>query len=146
MTVQPMNFERYLERLYIGNPDTIGWKRHHPCESSAVHKNMVYDKQSKFDSLLSDSRTSYDTLAQKRWVVNLSSRELMIYQRSVLEKGLNFAPTPKVISVNRIVASIESALSRIGEAREVEQARMKITNLLILRKAKLPATNLCPKQ
>ena len=57
---------------------------------------------------------------------------------------MNFAPAPKTISVPKIVTCVENSLRRIGETREVEQARMKITNLI--RKAKLPVPNLCPEQ
>ena len=47
------------------------------------------------------------------WVLNLSSKELDEAQTRVLEKGLAFAPTPKLIPAKGIVAEVEAVLRKV---------------------------------
>ena len=48
--------------------------------------------------------------AMSRWVVNLSDYELSPSQQAVLEKGLNFSPSPKVIPNVDIIAAVGPVL------------------------------------
>ena len=58
----------------------------------------------------------------------------------VLEKGLNYAVTPKIIPTQEILASCEKGLRNVREQADVELARTKITQTL--RHAKVPRLNL----
>ena len=63
---------------------------------------------------------------------NLSSHNLTEAEEKVLERGMNFAPTPKRIPKMDIVASVEAALlsQRTLKPEKAEQARATVTNLL----------------
>ena len=54
-------------------------------------------QKSKFDTLLGRRTSRNPPTPPSRWVVNLSSTELTEPQKSVLAKGLNFAPAPRSI-------------------------------------------------
>ena len=45
-----------------------------------------------------------------RWVINLSSKNLNTPQKSLLSKGMNFAPAPKKSNTPAIIAKVENAL------------------------------------
>ena len=51
-------------------------------------------QQSKFERLYNKSQTKKDVTDTKRWVMNLSDRQISDHERSILSKGLNFAITP----------------------------------------------------
>ena len=74
-------------------------------------------------------------MAQKgKWVQNLSSYnlELTEAEEKVLERGMNFAPTPKRITKMDIVASVEAALlsQRMLKPGEAEKARAAVANVV----------------
>lgn len=101
--------------------------------SEEQERKKVKDRQKKkFDKLLQRDgrRTSVVSSTSDRWVVNLSSKELTLPQQSVLRKGLNFAPAPGRVPVPRIIADVETALSRVSDECVAERARVKVTDLL----------------
>ena len=55
-------------------------------------------------------------ISKSRGVVNMSSSVLTETQKSVLEKGLNFAPAPTNVPKIEIVAAIESVLRKMGNS------------------------------
>ena len=90
----------------------------------------------KFERMLSKQQKQDNErrdLAQKgKWVQNLSSYNLTEAEEKVLERGMNFAPTPKRIPKMDIVAGVEAALlsQRKLTPEKAEQARATVTNLL----------------
>ena len=65
-------------------------------------------------------------------------------QKSVLEKGLNFAPAPTNVPKIEIVAVIESVLRKMGNQPVAEVYRSKVSN--ILRRSSPPESNILPKE
>ena len=99
-----------------------------------VHLEEVYEERvvketqkRKFDIILSKKNTKTST-AERRWVVNLSSKKSTGSQLDVLKRGLNFAPAPRQIPIPKILAVVEATLCKIEERALVQRARLKITN------------------
>ncbi|KAK3735298.1 hypothetical protein QZH41_000232 [Actinostola sp. cb2023] len=69
----------------------------------------------------------------------MSSKNLSKNEMSVLSKGLNFAPAPRKIPVEKFVIETESSISGLSPKAKSD-IRNKVTN--ILASAKLPANNL----
>ena len=63
------------------------------------------------------------------------------YERSILEKGLNYAQTPKGIPRAEIIASVESALQRCTKEPEEKLERVKASVANLIRNAKPPRCN-----
>ena len=81
---------------------------------------------------------------KSRWVLNLSKHRLTDTERTALERGFNFADTPKTIPKDNIVAGVEAALRKCNDEREAERARSAIAN--ILRSAKPPKSTTTAKE
>ena len=79
---------------------------------------------------------------KSKWVINLSTRELMKEERAVLERGMKFAPAPKSIPRMDIVAKVEGAISCAYhvEKEEAERARAAVAN--VIKHTKLPKANI----
>ena len=77
------------------------------------------------------------------WVVNLSSKQLSTPQKSVLARGLSFAPAPRKIPASRIVAAVEDGLRWINQP---DADRVRTTVVAILNKARPPSMNLPPSE
>ena len=69
-------------------------------------------------------------VSKERWVINLSDRELTDDERSVLMKGMNFAPTPRSVPTLDIVASVTCALRSCESVQVIESTTQKIAGLL----------------
>ena len=106
-------------------------------EAVTIHVDRIMDaekqkskqrQRNKFDRLLKqENKPSY----QDRWIVNLSSVTISDQQKSVLSKGLNFAPTPNRIPVARIIANVETALKFLkASSTSVSNARSRIVGIL----------------
>ena len=67
---------------------------------------------------------------KKKWIVNLSNTELNNTQTAVLEKGFNFAITPKSIPKLDIVTGVETGLRKIRNAASVTIACSKVAEIL----------------
>ena len=70
---------------------------------------------------------------------NLSKYKLNKAQNDVLEKGLNFAPTPTAVPVDEMIIATEKACWKIPE-EERNTLRVKIVGAL--KSAKMPKSNL----
>ncbi|XP_072014870.1 uncharacterized protein [Amphiura filiformis] len=82
-----------------------------------------------------------------KWVVNLSSRNLSTAEVSVLQKGLNFAPSPKDIPVEDIITETEYAIKRLQYNKTTRidydsaaELRARVTGAL--KSAKPPKNNI----
>ena len=78
--------------------------QHMSRKASNISNECRSRMKRRIDFLSRRRRPSYD----KQWIVNLSSRTLSPAERSILSRGLNFAPAPRRIPVSRIVAAVES--------------------------------------
>ena len=69
-------------------------------------------KKKKFDRLLKKQEDSKHPDFD-RWVINRSSKSLNTPQKSLLAKGMNFAPAPKKSNTPAIIAEVENALNKL---------------------------------
>ena len=77
--------------------------------------------------------------------MNLSSTTITDHQKSVLSKGLNFAPTPNKVTVPKIIGNIETALKYSKASPEsVSRARSQIVKILSKQRRLTP--NLSPEE
>jgi hypothetical protein len=76
---------------------------------------------------------------KKRWVKNLSSKELNELERKGLEHGLRFAVVPNRIPTAEIIASVEEGFFPLDDdAKRLVRAEVSS----ILRRAKIPPKNI----
>ncbi|XP_068749247.1 uncharacterized protein [Montipora capricornis] len=75
------------------------------------------------------------TINRKNWVINLSQKPLATAERSFLEKGPKFAPTPRTIPVKDIVSEIEAAIARLPD--DLKDA-IRTTTAFLLHRARPP--------
>ena len=97
----------------------------------------------KLDVLLNGSKlanSERDDHPKNKWVVNQSNHVLTTEEKSVLEKGLKFAPTPRQIPKFDMIACIEPALRDYLDQTVAEVARAKISG--VLRGARRPERNI----
>jgi len=73
-----------------------------------------------------------ETTSKRRWIKNISRKELSNDEKSVLEKGLNFALSPKTIPVLEIAAFVVKGLKNICNkpVGEIEMARSRIAQVV----------------
>ena len=96
----------------------------------------------KFDELISRNkiRQSATNIAdKKKWVINMSSRQLTHIDTDLLAKGLNFSITSKTLANKDIIATIEDAVKDL-EKEEADTIRAKVS--LTLLNSKPPKDNL----
>ena len=84
----------------------------------------------------SNERKEGEQEKKKKWVVNLSTHQLTSGEKSILEKGFNFALGPRKVPNIEVIAAIEPALRDEEDQVRAERARAAIAG--ILRNAKLP--------
>ena len=73
---------------------------------------------------------------KNNWVVNLSTKPLLPEERSLLEKGPKFAPTPTSIPHKNIVSEIEAAIRHLPD---ISKDAVRTSSAAILHRARLPA-------
>jgi hypothetical protein len=76
---------------------------------------------------------------KKRWVKNLSSKELSDLERKGLEHGLKFAVVPNRIPTAEIIASVEEGIFPLDDDAK-RLVRPEVSS--ILRRAKIPPKNI----
>ena len=77
----------------------------------------------------------------KKWVINLSDRPLTQDETSLLQKGLNFAVTPKTTPINEYIIGIETACKLLGpDSKQAETLRADCVK--IVKNTKLPKPNI----
>jgi hypothetical protein len=76
---------------------------------------------------------------KKRWVKNVSSKELSELERKGLKHGLKFAVVPNRIPTAEIIASVEEGIFPLDDdAKRLVRAEVSS----ILRRAKIPPKNI----
>ena len=101
----------------------------------------------KFEARLLKQEERFNSVREnKGWLVNLSSQDLSVETKRVIERGLNFAPTSKSIPKADIVASMEAALVKRKKLlpEEAERARATVAGLIV--KAQPPRQNVSKKE
>ena len=96
----------------------------------------------KFDELISRNRirqSATNIADKKKWVINMSSRQLTRSETDLLAKGLNFSITSKTLPNKDIIATIEDAVKDL-EKEKAETIRAKAS--LTLLNSKPPKDNL----
>ena len=103
--------------------------------ASSFHDNINARHAKKLANLNSvDSHKAI--IDKKNWVVNLSDKPLLPTERSLLEKGPKFAPTPTNIPHKDIVAEIEASIRHLPDD---SKDAVRTSSAAILHRARLPA-------
>ena len=74
----------------------------------------------KFDELISKNKmtqSATNITDKKKWVINMSSRQLTHIENDLLAKGLNFSSTSKTLPSKDIIATIEDAVKDLEKKR-----------------------------
>ena len=77
---------------------------------------------------------------KQKWVHNLSSKLLTHTQTAVLEKGFNFALSPKSLPMVDIICGVIEGLRKVNDAAAVSTARSKVAG--VLKTARTPKRNI----
>ena len=110
-------------------------------------KQVSTTHQKKLNALRKKNRSSSSTtttLPKQKWVVNMSSKKLTQSQNAVLEKGFNFAITPKFIPKLDIISGVEAGLRAVRDDAAVHIARSKVSE--VLKSAKPPQRNITQEE
>ena len=97
--------------------------------------NLVATKRSREQQQSEDA----GKIDKSRWVVNKSNKTLTTDELSVLEKGLNFAVTPRDFPLKDVLVSTEIACKQLS-APKAQSLRAEVTKCI--KKAKRPASNI----
>ncbi|XP_068742105.1 uncharacterized protein [Montipora capricornis] len=82
----------------------------------SVHSTIEARYANKFNNLSKEIEASQpSTINKENWVINISKKPLSMAERSILEKGPKFAPTPGKIPTKDIVAEVEASIVRLPE-------------------------------
>ena len=103
-------------------------------------KGKVKDRHLRKLTNMGGSKTSSEYINKDRWVINLSSRQLIEQEIISLQNGLNFATTPRSIPISRIVANIETGIYNLPHS---SKAPIRVS---ILKNRKPETTNNISKQ
>ena len=82
--------------------------------ATSFHNNINARHAKKLANLNTRGSKKAD-IDKNNWVVNLSTKPLLPEERSLLEKGPKFAPTPTIIPHKDIVAEIEAAIRHLPD-------------------------------
>ena len=121
----------------------------------AVKEWMADAYHTHFNNIRSRQRAKFDKLQQKHnqhpkksdtivpvtdedkdnlktiWVINISKRNLSEEETSLLQKGLNFALSPKSIPINEYIIGIENACKIVGhDTRQAETLRSDCVKII----------------
>ena len=113
--------------------------------AEATFRRRKEHQQTKFEKLRNRSQPKeVNTKEPSTWVVNLSSHQLTQAEQKVLAKGLNFAPAPKRIPTQELIAGAEQALRYHPDNLTAERARAAIAN--VIRRGKPPKSNVTKEE
>lgn len=99
---------------------------------NGVYQSMKRIQRKKFEILAEadrKARSAEHPLLVKA-VDNRSGCELSADERSVLEKGLGFSPSPETVPVKEIICAVEASLSKVTDATEANVIRSQVSNIL----------------
>ncbi|MGR8252493.1 reverse transcriptase domain-containing protein, partial [Escherichia coli] len=113
-------------------------------ETSRLYATITAKHKQKLQCLIRQQKHNCSSNVEKRslsnTVINLSNITLDKDTQSVLEKGMNFAITPKQIPYENIISNIEESITRNKiPTADAETVRQDVA--VILRKSKLPKAN-----
>ena len=83
--------------------------------AEAVRINIQLRHDKKLYNLRNEDIHSTHSIDKSNWVVNLSMKPLSSAERSLLEKGPKFAPTPNQIPYKNIVSEVEAAITHLPD-------------------------------
>ena len=92
---------------------------------------------------LNDIGSQKADIDKNNWVVNLSKKPLLPEERSLLEKGPKFAPTPTNIPHKNFVAEIEVAIRHLPDD---SKDAVRTCSAAVLHRARLPAHNVSKEE
>ena len=84
----------------------------------------------KSDELISNSKVTQratNITDEKKWVINMYSRQLTLIETNLLAKGLNFSITSKTLPNKDIIATVEDAVEDLGKG-EATKLSLKLQN------------------
>ena len=146
--------EEYAKREAIvvgGIPAQNSTARNDVTEFLGRTRSLAFEEvkrkhREKFANLIAIKRSrehqrSHDAgkIDKSRWVVNKSNKTLTTDEHSVLEKGLNFAVTPRDFPLKDVLVSTEIACKHLS-APKAQSLRAEVTKCI--KKAKRPASNI----
>ena len=141
-------FKNSIEKLQGKILESRTPKEFHLVEK--VHENL-YNKSSdltkkrpirKFDELINTNKVTQSAANitdKKKWVINMSFRQLTHIETDLLAKDLNFSITSKTRPIKDIIATIQDAVKNL-EKEEADTIRA--TRSLTLQNSKPPQDNL----
>ena len=107
--------------------------------SLSVCNSIEARHENKFNNLSIEAVDDHPTTINKQnWAINLSQKPLSAAERSLLEKGPKFAPTPRTIPVKDIVSEVEAAIARLPDESKYA---IRTTTASLLHRARLPPHN-----
>ncbi|XP_068707789.1 uncharacterized protein [Montipora foliosa] len=110
--------------------------------ATSFHNNINARHAKKLANLNTRGSQKAD-IDKNNWVVNLSTKPLLPEERSLLEKGPKFAPTPTIIPHKDIVAEIEAAIRHLPDD---SKDAVRTSSAAVLHRARLPAHNNVSKE
>ncbi|XP_068737985.1 uncharacterized protein [Montipora capricornis] len=103
--------------------------------AESVRSSIQLRHDKKLYNLRNEDNCSTHFIDKKNWVVNLSIKPLSSAERSLLEKGPKFAPTPNQIPYKNIVSEIEAAITHLPDE---QKDSIRTSTAAILHLARLP--------
>ncbi|XP_072048791.1 uncharacterized protein [Amphiura filiformis] len=121
--------EQHLSRMRSQEFDKV------KCKQREKFGKLVTAKQ----EFLLKNRAEENDIDRNRWVINKSDRILSENEKSVLEKGLNYAVTPREIPMKEYIVNTEVACRQLAPAK-AQSLRADVVKCL--RKSKVPPCNI----
>ena len=103
-------------------------KEHVRCTDRQKNKFEILQNKAKNQANVCDE-------VKEKWVVNISSKQLTEQQKSVLQKGMNFAITPTSLPSDEIIVPTEVACASLSET-QANSLRTKVASALTSAKIK----------
>jgi hypothetical protein len=87
-------------------------------------KQRQREKLQRLKQKTEESGLSTTSIDKNRWVINVSRHTLSPAEKSVLEKGLNFAVTPQKLPTDDLIVTTEEACASLptGQANELRSS------------------------
>ena len=125
------------------------------CMEKRTRENVEFEfvstrerQRKKFDRLKESSQTIKDNgrpknsnMTPTRWIYNFSSHQLDSNEKSVLQRGFNFAKVPKAIPKTEFIAGVEAAIQQHKRLEPEKAERTRAAIAIALDKAKIPPPN-----
>ena len=116
--------------MIIGHAESMAER-----DSASLRRHL----QEKFECLREEVQRHRPIADKSSWIKNLSDRVLSADEVSVLQKGFQFAVTPKSIPIRDFVSEVEQSIFRLNDA---DKSLVRSDVCKILRHCRLPRSNL----